>query len=83
MVVLGVIGGLVYFVAWIWLIVVAFRSAGAVWGIINIFVQPITGVIFCVIKKTGWLQLGLMILGLVLLTVGFMPNAMRFIERFK
>lgn len=60
------LGGLVMFIGWIWLIVVAFKQAGALWGIINIFFQPITGLIFCIVKKTGWLQFGIMILGFIL-----------------
>ena len=65
------IGGILYFIGWIWLIIIAFKTSGAVWGIINIFLQPITGLIFCVLKKTGWMQLGLMILGLILAGVGY------------
>ena len=60
------LGGLILFIGWIWLIVVAFKEAGALWGIINIFFQPITGLIFCIAKKTGWMQFGIMILGLIL-----------------
>jgi hypothetical protein len=63
---LAMLGVLVMAVGYIWLVVVAFKSAGALWGIINIFFQPITGLIFCIVKKTGWMQFGLMVLGIIL-----------------
>lgn len=68
--ILGGLGGLVFLVGWIWLIVVAFQAGGALWGIINIFFQPITGLIFCIAKKTGWTQFAIMVVGLIL-TFGF------------
>lgn len=67
---LGMIGGIVFLVGWIWLIIIGFKAGGALWGILNIFFQPITGIIFAVMKKTGWMQLGIMILGLILMVVG-------------
>jgi hypothetical protein len=81
--ILGYIGALIYLIAWIWLIVVAFQSGGVIWAIINIFLQPITGLIFCIVKKTGWLQLTGMILGLVLASVGFLPAILKTLEQFK
>jgi hypothetical protein len=81
--ILGYIGGLIYLIAWIWLIVVAFNSGGILWAIINIIFQPLTGLIFCIVKKTGWLQLSAMILGLVLASVGFLPAIMKTMEQFK
>ena len=68
--ILAMFGAILMFVGWVWLIIVAFKTAGALWGIINIFFQPITGLIFCIVKKTGWLQWLMMILGLVLFAVG-------------
>jgi hypothetical protein len=64
--ILGLIGALVFFVGYIWLIVTGFKAGGALWGILNIFFQPITGLIFCVVKKAGWMQFGIMIAGLIL-----------------
>ena len=68
--ILAMFGAILMFVGWVWLIIIAFKTAGALWGIINIFFQPITGLIFCIVKKTGWLQWLMMILGLVLFAVG-------------
>jgi hypothetical protein len=68
--ILGILGAVIMFVGYIWLIVVAFKTSGALWGIINIFFQPITGLIFCIVKKTGWMQFGIMILGLVIFMIG-------------
>jgi hypothetical protein len=70
MAILGMIGGLVFLVGWIWLIITAFKSSGALWGILNIFFQPITGLIFCIMNKVGWMQFGMMIAGLVLVILG-------------
>lgn len=70
MAILGLIGALVFFVGWIWLIVTGFKAGGALWGILNIFFQPITGLIFCIVNKTGWMQFGIMIAGLVLVVLG-------------
>ena len=68
--IVGILGVVLFLVGWIWLIVVAFKTAGALWGILNIFFQPLTGLIFCIMKKTGWMQFGVMLVGLVLLIVG-------------
>lgn len=64
--ILAMLGGLIMLIGWIWLIVTAFKTSGAVWGIINIFFQPLTGLIFCIVKKTGWAQFGIMLLGIIL-----------------
>lgn len=66
----GGIGALVFIVGWIWLIVTGFQVGGILWGILNIFFQPITGLVFVLVKKAGWTPFILMIVGLVL-TVGF------------
>ena len=79
--ILAGLGGLMMLVGWIWLIVIAFQTSGAVWGIVNIFFQPITGLIFCIVNKTGWMQWGIMVVGLLiwggfggLALIGSMPN---------
>jgi hypothetical protein len=64
--ILMILGSLLFVVGWIWLIVIAFKTQGVLWGILNIFLQPLMGLIFCILKKVGWMQLGLMILGMVL-----------------
>lgn len=66
MAVLGMIGGILALVGWIWLIIVGFQVGGILWGILNIFLQPITGLIFCIVKKAGWTPFIIMIVGIVL-----------------
>lgn len=68
------LGGLLVFVGWIWLIVVAFKVGGALWGILVFLFNWLAGLIFAIINKTGWTQLGLMVLGWVLLIVGAMMS---------
>ena len=70
------IGILIALIGWIWLIVTGFKVGGALWGILNIFFQPITGIIFCIMHKTGWLPLALLIIGNVLAGIGMVPTIM-------
>lgn len=67
------IGGLMCLVGWIWLIVLGFKHGGALWGILNILCQPITGIIFCIMHKTGWIPLALIIVGSIIQGVGMVP----------
>jgi hypothetical protein len=60
------IGSLVFLIGWIWLIVVGFQVGGVLWGILNIFFQPVTGLIFCIVKKAGWTPFILMIIGIIM-----------------
>ncbi len=71
------IGLLIALIGWIWLIVLGFQKGGALWGILNIFFQPITGIIFCVMHKVGWLALALLIIGNILAVAGLIPVMMR------
>lgn len=75
---LGVIlvGILIALIGWVWLVVIGFKTGGALWGILNIFFQPITGIIFCVMHKTGWLPFALMIIGNVIAIIGMIPIIM-------
>ncbi|MEP6924390.1 MAG: hypothetical protein ABI954_07980 [Pyrinomonadaceae bacterium] len=78
MVILGIIGSLLFVVGWIWVIVTAFKGGGALWGILNILlcIQPIIGIISAILKKTAWLPVGLMILGIILSALGTDYSAM-------
>lgn len=64
--ILAIVGGLLLFVGWIWNIVVSFKTGGTLWGILNIFFQPLVGIISAAMKKTQWAPVGMMIVGLVL-----------------
>ncbi|MCB1023750.1 MAG: hypothetical protein KDB79_05140 [Acidobacteria bacterium] len=70
------IGGLIALIGWIWLIVLGFKTGGALWGVLNIFFQPITGIIFCVMHKTGWIALAMLILGNIVAIIGMIPILM-------
>ena len=64
--ILAMLGGLIALIGYVWLIVVAFQTSGAIWGIVNIFFQPITGLIFCIVRKTGWKRFAIMVLGVII-----------------
>jgi len=74
------IGGLIAFIGWIWLVVLGFQKGGALWGILNIFFQPITGIIFCFMHKTGWIALAMLIIGNIIAVVGMVPVMMNLME---
>lgn len=64
--ILAMVGLAVMLIGYIWLVVTAFKVGGILWGILNIFLQPITGLIFCLVKKAGWQPFIVMVVGLVL-----------------
>ncbi len=74
------LGMLIALIGWIWLIITGFKAGGALWGILNIFFQPITGIIFCVLYKTGWIPLVLMIVGNIIAFGGMLPFVPKYIE---
>jgi hypothetical protein len=74
------LGGLIAFIGWVWLIVVGFKEGGAVWGILIFFFSVIAGLIFCIMKKTGWIPLVLMIVGGVISGIGMVPVMMKIVE---
>jgi hypothetical protein len=68
--IVGGLGGLLFLVGWIWLVVIAFQKDGALWGILNIFFQPIMGIIYLLVNKAGGLQVALMIIGFLIMGAG-------------
>jgi hypothetical protein len=68
--IVGGLGGLLFLIGWIWLIVIAFQTSGVLWGVLNIFFQPIMGIIYAIINKNGWLQVALMIIGALVAGAG-------------
>ena len=74
------IGGLIALIGWIWLIVIGFQTGGALWGILNIFFQPITGLIFCIMHKVGWLQLAMLVVGNIIAGLGMVPMLMQMMD---
>lgn len=64
------LGGLIALIAWVWLVVVAFKEGGPIWGIVVLLFSWVGGLVFCIVKQTGWPQFALMIIGAVLATGG-------------
>lgn len=70
MAILSILGLVLFLVGWIWLMVVAFRTAGALWAVLIFLFSILTGLIFCIMKKEGWMQWGIMVLGWLLIVFG-------------
>ena len=72
------LGGILYLIGWIWLVVIAFRTEGILWGLIVLIFGWLGGLIFCIVKGIGWTPFALMIIGVVLggaIYGFFMPTA--------
>ena len=70
------LGGLIALIGWIWLIVVGFKEGGALWGILIFFFSWIAGLVFCIMNKTGWIPLVMMIIGGFIAGAGMIPLVM-------
>ena len=68
--ILYILGLILFLVGWIWMIVVAYKAAGALWAVLIFLFSIISGLIFCIMKKEGWMQLGLMVVGWLLMMFG-------------
>ncbi|CAN5281456.1 hypothetical protein BH10ACI1_BH10ACI1_31530 [soil metagenome] len=68
--IISLLGLLIFLVGWIWLIVIGFKQGGALWGILIFLFSWLAGLVFAIMKKEGWMQIGLMIVGFILLIVG-------------
>lgn len=75
------LGGLICLIGWIWLIVLGFQKGGALWGILIFFFSWIAGIVFCIMYKTGWVPLVMMIIGAVLAGVGMVPMILKAVEQ--
>jgi hypothetical protein len=58
-------GAILVLVGWVWNVAAAFKMGGALWGVLNLFLQPLVGIISAAMKKTQWVPVGLMIVGLI------------------
>ncbi|QYU67047.1 hypothetical protein J4558_19120 [Leptolyngbya sp. 15MV] len=74
--ILFAIGGILILVGWIWNIITSFKMGGTLWGVLNIFLQPIMGIVSAVMGKTAWPPVGVMILGIILYFIGGGMTAM-------
>ena len=70
MAILSILGLLLFLVGWIWLMVVAYKAAGALWAVLIFFFSLLAGLIFCIMKKEGWMQWGIMLVGWLLIIFG-------------
>jgi hypothetical protein len=87
-VMLSTLGFLIFLVGWIWIIVTAIttgKTGGekALWAIVNIFCQPVTGIIFVIVRKKGMVPLILIIVGWLLIGAGIATNPELLREIFK
>lgn len=74
------IGGLITLIGYIWLIVIGFQKGGALWGILIFLFSWIAGLVFCIMHKTGWVPLVLMIVGGIISGIGVVPVMMKAME---
>jgi hypothetical protein len=57
-------------IGWIWGVVLGFQKGGALWGILNILLSPITPLIMAFQKKMRWTPVVMQLVGIVLSIVG-------------
>jgi cytochrome c oxidase assembly factor CtaG len=73
---LAYLGALLQLVGAIWLVVLAVQTGNntgekVLWAIVNFVCQPIGGIIFYFVKKVGLVPLILVIIGAILMGVGY------------
>ena len=70
MAILSILGVVLLLVGWIWLMVVAYKTAGALWAVLIFFFSLLAGLIFCIMHKTGWMQWGIAVVDWLLVMFG-------------
>jgi len=68
--ILGLIGSIVMLIGWIWLLVTAFKNGGILWVILIFFFSLIAGLVYCIVKKTGWTQYAMILVGWLIVMYG-------------
>ena len=70
--ILGMLGGILALIGWIWTIITAFKAGGNLWGILNIIpcIQPIVGIVSAAMKKAEWIPVIIMLVGVILSWIG-------------
>jgi len=81
MAILSILGLILLLVGWIWLMVVAGKTSGILWAILIFFFSILAGLIFCIMKKTGWMQWLMMVIGWLLVMFGGGMTAMTSMPR--
>ena len=79
MITLFYIGLVLVLVGQVWLVILALLDGRTlaeklIWAVVNLILQPITGIIFFIVKRTGLVPLLLAISGTILMLVSY--NAM-------
>jgi len=69
--ILTIIGVVAFSIGWVWLIVTGFQKGGIVWAILILLFGWLSGLVFCIMKKTGWIPLATLIAGMILIGIGF------------
>lgn len=70
MFVIGIIGAIVCLIGFVWMVLTTFGKS-AVWGLLNIFFQPLAGLIYCLAVGEGWKPFLIMVGGGVLFGLGY------------
>lgn len=70
------LGSLLTLVGVIWLVILAVQTGKTtgekvLWAVVNLFCNPIGGIVFFLVKKVGLVPLLLVIAGLILQGIGF------------
>ena len=77
------LGGLIFMIGWIWLMVVAFKEGGIIWAIVIFFFGWLGGLIFAIVHKTGWIPWIVMVLGTLLAAGGIIPTVLSNLENLE
>lgn len=80
--ILAIIGAVAFSIGWVWLIVTGFQKGGVIWGIVIILFGWLGGLVFCIVKKTGWIPFALLFVGMIVAAVGLSPLIMKQLESF-
>jgi zinc transporter ZupT len=78
-------GALISFIGSVWFIILAIQTGKsnrekALWAIISLICQPIGGLIFYIVKRVGLVPLILVIIGAILMAVGYTDMASRLVR---
>lgn len=70
------LGGILMLVGIVWLVIIAIQTGETtgekiLWAVLNLICQPITGIIFYIVKRQGLIPLILVIIGSLLGGIGY------------
>lgn len=80
--ILAIIGAVAFSIGWVWLIITGFQKGGIVWGIAIILFGWLGGLVFCIVKKTGWIAFAVMFVGMIAAAAGLSPVILKQLENF-